>query len=165
MLRIMLATVCYRFGSWRLVLKLNFCSDFEHKGWSRFWSWSSGLMLSRDSEDEMWFVFELWYDLKKLLWQDELNPRVRCAFGNVFSRTWSQADWNDSSRETRPFKTHSKKLTGISQMFIASKIPKLINFTRKKPRKLRLFWRKKRGVSMETFPRSSLTLNMSRKLL
>ena len=24
------------------------------------------------------------YDLKKLLWQDELNPRVRCAFGNVF---------------------------------------------------------------------------------
>ena len=26
----------------------------------------------------------LWYDLNKLLWQDELNPRVRCAFGNVF---------------------------------------------------------------------------------
>ena len=26
----------------------------------------------------------LWCDLKKLLWQDELNPRVRCAFGNVF---------------------------------------------------------------------------------
>ena len=25
----------------------------------------------------------LWYDLNKLLWQDELNPRVRCAFGNV----------------------------------------------------------------------------------
>ena len=24
------------------------------------------------------------YDLKKLLWQDELNPRVRCAFGNVY---------------------------------------------------------------------------------
>ena len=26
----------------------------------------------------------LWYDLKKLLLQDELNPRVRCAFGNVW---------------------------------------------------------------------------------
>ena len=26
----------------------------------------------------------LCYDLKKLLWQDELNPRVRCAFGNVY---------------------------------------------------------------------------------
>ena len=25
-----------------------------------------------------------WYDFKKLLWQDELNPRVRCAFGNVW---------------------------------------------------------------------------------
>ena len=31
MLRIMLTTVCYRFGSYRLVLKLNLCSDFEHK--------------------------------------------------------------------------------------------------------------------------------------
>ena len=30
-------------------------------------------------------LFEnLWYDLKKLLWWPELNPRVRCAFGNVF---------------------------------------------------------------------------------
>ena len=27
----------------------------------------------------------LCYDLNKLLWQDGLNPRVRCAFGNVFS--------------------------------------------------------------------------------
>ena len=25
----------------------------------------------------------LWYGLNKLLWQEELNPRVRCAFGNV----------------------------------------------------------------------------------
>ena len=24
-----------------------------------------------------------WYNLRMLLWQDELNPRVRCAFGNV----------------------------------------------------------------------------------
>ena len=46
MLRIMLATVCYRFGSWRLVLKLNFCPYFEHKGWSRFWSWSLGEILN-----------------------------------------------------------------------------------------------------------------------
>ena len=26
-----------------------------------------------------------WYDFKKLLWQDELNPRVCCAFGNVLT--------------------------------------------------------------------------------
>ena len=42
-------------------------------------------MLSRDFEDEVWsrFAFELviWPD--RLLWKDELNPRVRCAFGNV----------------------------------------------------------------------------------
>ena len=43
-------------------------------------------MLSQDSEDEMWsrFVFELVIWPQKLLWQDELNPRVRCAFGNVW---------------------------------------------------------------------------------
>jgi hypothetical protein len=28
----------------------------------------------------------LLYDFKKSLWQDELNPRVRCAFGNVSLR-------------------------------------------------------------------------------
>ena len=39
-------------------------------------------MLSQDSEDEIRsrFVFEL----AIRLWQDELNPRVRCAFGNVW---------------------------------------------------------------------------------
>ena len=26
-----------------------------------------------------------WHDFKMLLWQDELNPRVRCAFGNVLN--------------------------------------------------------------------------------
>ena len=45
MMRIVLATVCCRFGSWGLVIKLNFCSDFEHKSCSRLWSWSSGEIL------------------------------------------------------------------------------------------------------------------------
>ena len=36
----MSATVCCRFGSWGLVIKLNFCSDFQHKVWSGVWSWS-----------------------------------------------------------------------------------------------------------------------------
>ena len=35
-MRIMLAKICCRFGSLGLVIKLNFCSDFEHKVWSRF---------------------------------------------------------------------------------------------------------------------------------
>ena len=42
MMRIVLATVCCILGSWGLVIKPNFCSDFEHKVSSRFWSWSSG---------------------------------------------------------------------------------------------------------------------------
>ena len=47
MMRSVLATVCCRFGSWGLVIKLNFCSDFEHFGQNfelevqgRFWNWS-----------------------------------------------------------------------------------------------------------------------------
>ena len=45
MMWIMLATVCCIFGSWGLVIKLNFCPDFEHFGQefevevqARFWS-------------------------------------------------------------------------------------------------------------------------------
>ena len=34
-----------------------------------------------------------WYDFKKLLWQDELNPRVRCAFGNVLNIMPSANDY------------------------------------------------------------------------
>ena len=55
------------------------------------------LMLGRDSEGEIWSRFmNLWYDFKKLLWQDELNPRVLCAFGNVYILTQF---WETSSPE------------------------------------------------------------------
>ena len=42
-------------------------------------------MLGRDFEDEVWsrFVVELVIWPNRLLWKDELNPRVCCAFGNV----------------------------------------------------------------------------------
>ena len=139
MMKIVLATVCCILGSWGLVIKPNFCSDFQHKVSSRFWSWSSGRILklefgqyfAADVLQRLWrwilvkmlkqglvnilnFKFSrsgdvwcgfwseclidilkmkfeqdlclnLWYDLKKLFWWDELKPRVRCAFGNVFS--------------------------------------------------------------------------------
>ena len=45
MLRNVLTTVWCRFGSWSLVIKLIFCSDFEHTVWSRFFNWSSGKIL------------------------------------------------------------------------------------------------------------------------
>ena len=45
MLKNVLTTIWCRFGSWSLVIKLNFCSDFEQKDWFTFWSWSSGKIL------------------------------------------------------------------------------------------------------------------------
>ena len=41
--------------SWGLDIKLNFCSDFEHKVWSRFWSWL--LMFGWGYEVESWSRF------------------------------------------------------------------------------------------------------------
>ena len=43
-------------------------------------------MLGLDFEDEVWsrFVFELVIWPNRLLCKDELNPRVRCAFGDVY---------------------------------------------------------------------------------
>ena len=70
MLRIMLANVCYRFGSWCLVLKLNFFQtlstrvgqDFEVEVQAKFWSWILFiillLMFSRGYEVESFFNFK-----------------------------------------------------------------------------------------------------------
>ena len=68
MMRIVLATVCCRFGSWGLVIKLSFCSDFEHFGQdfevevqARFWSWSLVgillLMFGSGYKVESWSIF------------------------------------------------------------------------------------------------------------
>ena len=43
-------------------------------------------MLSQDSEDEIRSRFA--FELAIWLWQDELNPRVRCDFGNVYYQWW-----------------------------------------------------------------------------
>ena len=44
-MRIVLTTVCCRYRSWGLVIKLIFCSDFGQKVWSTFWRYSSGTIL------------------------------------------------------------------------------------------------------------------------
>ena len=62
MMRIVLATVCCRFGSWGLVIKLSFCSDFEHKVWSRFWSWKSGEILN--VKFGQYFAADVWLRLR-----------------------------------------------------------------------------------------------------
>ena len=64
-MRIVLATNCCQFG---LIIKLNFCLDFEHVGQdfevevqARFWSWSLVsillLMFVWDYEVESWSIF------------------------------------------------------------------------------------------------------------
>ena len=78
MMRIVLATACCRYGSGGLVIKFNFCSDFEHKVWSLFWSWSSGkiwsrslfsillLMFCKGNEVESWSRF--WIQVWSISW-------------------------------------------------------------------------------------------------
>ena len=56
----------------KLVEILMFGWDFEVNAWSRFWNW----------------IFD--QDLCKNLWY-ELNPRVRCAFGNVSISAYMQS--------------------------------------------------------------------------
>ena len=69
-MRIMLATVCCRFGSWGLVIKPYFCSDFQHKVWSRFWSWSWGeilkLKFGQYFAADVWLRLQSWILMKIL---------------------------------------------------------------------------------------------------
>ena len=44
-------------------------------------SWCLVKILKMKCDQDL--CLNLCYDLKKLLWQDQHNPRVRCAFGNV----------------------------------------------------------------------------------
>ena len=62
-----------------LVIKLNFCSDFEHKVWSR-------LKLRRDFEAEVWSVFYCWclVEVTKLNLCQDSDAR----FGQDSSLNW-----------------------------------------------------------------------------
>ena len=51
----------------------------------------------------------LCYDLKKLLWQDELNPRVRCAFGNVYFKMLITFEPNVAQRSVASQNDHKRK--------------------------------------------------------
>ena len=64
MMGIMMATVCCRFGSLGLVIKLNFCSEFEHMVWSRFWSWSSGKIWSWGLDSILMLMFCSGYEVE-----------------------------------------------------------------------------------------------------
>ena len=97
MMRIVPATVCCRFGSWGLVIKLNFCSDLEHKVWSRFWNWSSGMicMVKRfPTLEKSWLSCRHWLPLSLT---DSLTHTFH---GCTSSSLWALA-WKDTTFERR----------------------------------------------------------------
>ena len=56
---------------------------------------------------------DLLHDLKKLLWQDELNPRVRCAFGNVFTPSYVQQDDSNKTHDIQRRFAQRRSLWGL----------------------------------------------------
>ena len=86
------ADVQARFWSWSLViiLLLMLGCGYEVHFWSRFWfglvkSFVEMVMFGWDFEGDTWSRFWRWNLIKICVWtcDTKLNPRVRCAFGNV----------------------------------------------------------------------------------
>ena len=100
MMRIVLTTVCCILRSWGLVIKPNFCSDFEHKVSSGFWSWRSGKIFKLEfgeyfAADVLWRLWN-WIlveilkmkfdqDLGLNLWYDPIGyfGKMNSALGSV----------------------------------------------------------------------------------
>ena len=61
-----------------MVIKLNFCSDFEHKVWSRFLSWSSGKILKL--KFGKYFATDVFVEVMKL----NLGQDYEARFGQDF---------------------------------------------------------------------------------
>ena len=81
----------------RLVKILKFKISRNADIWLMFWSCCLVEIMKMKSNQDL---FEnLWYDLKKLLWWAELNPRVRCAFGNDFPLHDQDFKLNNTSEE------------------------------------------------------------------
>ena len=59
------------------ILKLKFYGEADD--WLRFWNWCLFEILKMTFDQDL-LCWNLWY---------ELNPRVRCAFGNVLKVIWS----------------------------------------------------------------------------
>ena len=62
------------------ILNLKFSPDTDIC--LRFLSWCLVEILKMKFDQDL--CLNLWYDFKNSLWQDELNPRIRCALGNVW---------------------------------------------------------------------------------
>ena len=96
MMRIMLATVCFRFVSWRLVITQNFCSDFEHKVWSRFWSWCSGDILKL--KFNQYFAADTWL----ILWSLILVKNLKLGLVKLKGKKYKKGISNDHNSLSQP---------------------------------------------------------------
>ena len=67
--------------------------------WLRIWSWCPVKILKMFDQD---LCNNLCYDQNKLIWEAELNPRVRCAFGNVWSVPGPSSPFSRPSPFPRP---------------------------------------------------------------
>ena len=79
----------WEFWSWCLIeiLNLNICQDIESEVLSRFWSKFSSKLWSWSLLNPFGVKFGCF---RKAFTSAQLNPRVRCAFGNVFQATLFQ---------------------------------------------------------------------------
>ena len=101
MLKDMLTTIWCRCGSWSLVIKLNFCSDFEHKVWSITQSWNPGkivkLRFGQYIDAGAWL--KLWglilVKILKLGFVNTLNFRLSQSV-DVWLRFWSLGKLNST---------------------------------------------------------------------
>ena len=112
MLKNVLTAVWCRFGSWSFVIKLNFCSDFKHKVWSRFWSWSSGeiLKLNFCQYFDADFLLKLWSWIMVKIWKPALVNFLNFKFSRdgwdfevgAWSRFWKWKLIKICVRTTQP---------------------------------------------------------------
>jgi len=99
---------------------------------------------------------DLCYDLKKLRWQDELNPRVRCAFGNVFKEK-SHFQFNRIPNSLFCLLLLSHKLVGALHNRGFKDMKNDFMFLRPLTMRQIFFWVSKSHISLNSLWKVSLT--------
>ena len=126
MMRIVLVIVCCRFGSWGLVIRLNFCSDFQHKVCSgvvhlAMFYLSPSLFEFFSKQRWIWHLCgRVWPLPLKLLnfspletflwWSWNFSKFENSHFGEILSQIWRNTFtilWTTSSSASRRANLHS----------------------------------------------------------
>ena len=88
MLRNVLTIVWCRFGSWSLFIISNFWSDFEHKVWSGFYSWSTGKI-----SNHLKLEFGQYLVLLGLTFGSDLGPIKKLPYALSHNTWWPYHIW------------------------------------------------------------------------